>query len=283
MGKISSIRTSRPASTLAASRIRTMVPSRMSRPTRPNFSSCCRIMGGLHARANAAHVKPLASSQRWRRLFCAPSATCLWSFTQERPAVLKAHIFPYGTFVCQMSYTSFMSDTYRPLEAFGLFVREARKQRQETQQKAAAGAGVSRKQWRLMEEGHNLSADFILKVVRYLGVTEFPLSHEVRAHAAGGSLNVAGLFALADEVQSLASQFAEKLRTFATDSMLHSLDLAPHAAAIEEFVREATPEAAVAGRPLTRAIRQMVDVADSRPATHERSERNRKRRTRRER
>lgn len=159
-----------------------------------------------------------------------------------------------------------------PLVAFGVLVRETRVRKGQTQDRAAKGAGVSRKQWALLEQGHNASASFIKKVAKYLELTVIPFGEGLHANTeTGGGVDVAALFALADELTSFAAGFADRLRAFAVDAVLPASERSHDADAIEAFITR-TNVAAESSRPLTRAIRDLAaDVVTVQPAAARRS------------
>ena len=149
-----------------------------------------------------------------------------------------------------------------PLVAFGVLVRETRIRRDQTQDRAAKGAGVSRKQWALLEQGHNASASFIKKVAKYLDLTVIPLGDGLYANVeAGGGMDVTALFTLADELTSFANGLAERLKAVAVDAVLPASERGHDAEAIEAFIRRANVPAE-SSRRLTRAIHDLAaDVA----------------------
>jgi transcriptional regulator with XRE-family HTH domain len=168
-----------------------------------------------------------------------------------------------------------------PLTAFGTLVRETRVRKHLTQDRAAKGAGVSRKQWALLEQGHNASASFIKKVAKYLELTVIPLGEGLHASTeAGRGVNVGALFALADEITSVASGFADRLRTFAVEAVLPASERSRDADAIDAFItRTNVPDER--SRPLTRAIHNLAADLDAvRPAPQRNTERITKRRRR---
>ncbi|MEO8379044.1 MAG: helix-turn-helix domain-containing protein, partial [Acidobacteriota bacterium] len=71
--------------------------------------------------------------------------------------------------------------TELPLQACGVLVRETRIRKRLTQDRAARGAGVSRKQWALLEQGHNVSAAFLRRVAVYLELSVIPLGEGLQA------------------------------------------------------------------------------------------------------
>ncbi|MDP9191107.1 MAG: helix-turn-helix domain-containing protein [Acidobacteriota bacterium] len=146
-----------------------------------------------------------------------------------------------------------------PLEPFGVLVRETRIKKNLTQQRAARGAGVSRKQWALLEQGHNASALFIQKVAAYLELGLIPLGEGLQATTeSGDGVDVSALFGLADELVAFATSFAERLRAFAIEAVLPESERTQDAEAIAEFVARATRREPDGARPVTRAIRNLA-------------------------
>jgi transcriptional regulator with XRE-family HTH domain len=166
-----------------------------------------------------------------------------------------------------------------PLETFGVLVRETRLKRNLTQQRAARGAGVSRKQWALLEQGHNASALFIQKVAAYLELGLIPLGAGLQATTESGDLvDVSTLFGLADELVSFATSFADRLRAFAIEAVLPSSERSQDAEAIAEFVARATQREASGSRPVTRAIRNLTADVSREPAKGRATKRKRSKR-----
>lgn len=148
--------------------------------------------------------------------------------------------------------------TALPLETFGVLVHETRLKKQLTQQRAARDAGVSRKQWSLLESGHNVSALFIQKVAAYLELGLIPLGNGLQATTeSGGGVDVSALFDLADELVSFATTFAERLRGFAIEAVLPASERSQDAEVIAEFVARAKQRDPDGSRPVSRAIRNL--------------------------
>jgi transcriptional regulator with XRE-family HTH domain len=85
-------------------------------------------------------------------------------------------------------------------------IRRRRKERNLTQERLAKMAGVSRRQLHLLEEGHNVSLLFLLKVATALELTELPIA-KLRLRAAPPEL--AALIAAADAVSSVKRVMSE--------------------------------------------------------------------------
>lgn len=148
----------------------------------------------------------------------------------------------------------------RPLAAFGVLVRATRLKKGLTQQLAANGATVSRKQWALLEQGHNASADFIRKVAAFLDLRVVPLGDNVEATLGGAGIDITMLFRLADELIELSTAFAERLRTFALDAAMPPSERGADARAIGALA-ERDGEAARHGAAVSRAIQNLAGEA----------------------
>src|ERR1700682_6105070 len=99
-------------------------------------------------------------------------------------------------------------------EALGIFMRNVRRVRRLTQHGAARAAGVSRRQWAHMEQGGNVSVDFLKKVAAAFGLRQIPLSGTLTlTHG-----HVDGLKLLVND-DSIAEQ-GEALRGFAMSPLL---------------------------------------------------------------
>jgi transcriptional regulator with XRE-family HTH domain len=86
-----------------------------------------------------------------------------------------------------------------------------------TQQRAAKEAKVSRAQLALLEQGGNVSIKFLLKIARFLDLTDIPLDGGVQLRTgAGEGLNVVELVDALDLVASLV----EHVRGVAISSIL---------------------------------------------------------------
>lgn len=143
-----------------------------------------------------------------------------------------------------------------------MLVRETRLRKQLTHQRAARGAGISRKQWSLLEQGHNLSAVFIQKVAAYLELSVIPLGEGLQATTErGGGVDVTALLGLADELVSFATSVADRLRAFAIDAVMPAPERSRDAEAIAAFIARAREGAAEDSKQLNRAIHDLT--ADS--------------------
>jgi transcriptional regulator with XRE-family HTH domain len=146
-----------------------------------------------------------------------------------------------------------------PLEAFGRLVHETRLRKNLTQQRAAREAGISRKQWALLEDGHNLSAVFIQKVASYLELSVIPLGEGLQATTeSGGGVDVTALFGLADELVASATAFAERLRAFAMEAVLPASERSGDAEAIARFIARTKEGASEDSKQLSRAIHDLA-------------------------
>jgi transcriptional regulator with XRE-family HTH domain len=147
----------------------------------------------------------------------------------------------------------------QPLAALGVVVRETRIQKHLTQQRAARGAGISRKQWALLEQGHNISAVFIQKVATFLELSVIPLGEGLHATTeTGGGVDVAALFSLADELVSFATRFADRLRGFAMEAVLPQSERGHDAEAIAAFIARTKDLGPDDSRRLTHAIHDLA-------------------------
>lgn len=102
------------------------------------------------------------------------------------------------------------------LHILGSTIRAARKARALTQQRTAKEAGVSRAQLALLEKGENVSVRFVLKIARFLDLSDIPLDGTVRFTSGRGAVNFLQLIESADLLVALA----EHLRTFAIDAIV---------------------------------------------------------------
>jgi transcriptional regulator with XRE-family HTH domain len=144
------------------------------------------------------------------------------------------------------------------LQAFGVLVRETRVRKHLTQDHAARGAGVSRKQWALLEQGHNVSAAFLRKVAVYLELSVIPLGEGLQATTgSGGGVDVTALFGLADELVAFASSFAERLRAFAIDAVLPASERGRDAEAIAAFIARVQEVASEDSKELGRTLHDL--------------------------
>ena len=149
-----------------------------------------------------------------------------------------------------------------PLAAFGLLVRARRVTKGLTQERAARGADVSRKQWALLEKGQNVSAVFMKKVAKFLDLREIPLGDGL--FAAGpveDSVDVTALIRLADDFQALANSFIDEVRNIAFEAALRRPGRGENSEAIAEFI--ANTDTRRASDELHRTINDLAsDVAE---------------------
>jgi transcriptional regulator with XRE-family HTH domain len=119
-----------------------------------------------------------------------------------------------------------------PLHSIGLLVRAARERRGLSQERAARAAGVSRQQWSRLEQGENVSVEFLDTVARSIGLaitigdqreTAVSSSHVPSSH-------IDALLLLADGFTSLVNQL--RLVAFEATVPLSARD----AAAIATFI-----------------------------------------------
>jgi transcriptional regulator with XRE-family HTH domain len=103
------------------------------------------------------------------------------------------------------------------IQSIGTTIRAARLARGLTQQKAAREAKISRAQLALLEQGGNVSIKFLLKIARFLDLTNIPLDGTVQlTSGAHEGLNV---FELVQSLDLLAA-LVEHLRGFAMTAVL---------------------------------------------------------------
>ena len=121
-----------------------------------------------------------------------------------------------------------------PLELAGLVVRNTRLNQGLTQQRAARLAGVSRKQWALLESGENVSVVFLQKVMRSLGLTQCPIAEQAEATSSIRGINVDELLQLCGELALLLQRF-ERL---AFEAALPLSERSGDAAAIDSYLRD---------------------------------------------
>jgi transcriptional regulator with XRE-family HTH domain len=122
-----------------------------------------------------------------------------------------------------------------PLRELGLVIREARELRKLTQHAAAKQAGVSRRQWALLEAGGNVTIRFLMRIATFLDLRTIPLSGSVAISRDRNDYNAFDLLGVADEFEVLV----ERLRQFALGSVLGALDRTGMDAteAVRKFVR----------------------------------------------
>ena len=109
-----------------------------------------------------------------------------------------------------------LPDADEGLQTLGSTIRAARKARGLTQQRTAKEANVSRAQLALLEKGENVSVRFVLKIARFLNLSEIPLDGTVRFTSGRGAVNFLELLESAD----LLAALADHLRTFAVDAIV---------------------------------------------------------------
>lgn len=170
------------------------------------------------------------------------------------------------------------------IRSIGATIRAARMARGLTQQRAANAAKVSRAQLALLEQGGNVSIKFLLKIARFLELTELPLDGTVRLTAGvREGLNIGELIASLD----LLGALVEHLRGFAMAAILPPSERAKlkDTPALRDFVaKHLTNDAGV--QRMAQAIAQLSDdvpLGASRPsvAAEQEDEAHRSRRARR--
>jgi transcriptional regulator with XRE-family HTH domain len=121
------------------------------------------------------------------------------------------------------------------LAALGSFVRAARVARGINQKRAAEEAQVSRRQLAILENGGNISVEFLLKVARYLGLSAIPLDGTVQLVAGQAGLNVHELLKSVDFLAVLV----DHVRCVAMDAVLPPSERATSkdTPALKEFVQ----------------------------------------------
>ena len=102
-------------------------------------------------------------------------------------------------------------------ETLAMFMRNARRMRHLTQHGAARAAGVSRRQWAHMEQGGNVSLDFLKKVAASLGLVQIPVSGSLTL-TQGTHVDALKLLVIADAV----AEHVEGMRDLAMSSLLPS-------------------------------------------------------------
>ena len=162
-----------------------------------------------------------------------------------------------------------------PLESLGALVRNARLARQMSQHRASKAAGVSRRQWALLEQGGNVSVAFLLKVLRSLNL-RIALDGQVTLAASGN----ADVFALVSMTEEFA-ELVERLRVFAMDAAMPP-SMRGDAAVLGEFARDhldlSEEEAARLDRTLGRAASDAVRRTPAAPKAEPARRRNARRR-----
>ena len=168
-----------------------------------------------------------------------------------------------------------------PFQSLGFLIQAARTKRGLTQHDAARGAGVSRKQWSRLEQGHNVSVLFLRKVAAYLDLTELPLGDGLRGTTGAGAFDVAVLMRMSDELAAVV----EQLRAFALDAALPPSERTHDAAAIASFVEKSGRLAPAHAPDLRQALQRLASDVVSPPekplaSPRERAPRRRKREAR---
>jgi transcriptional regulator with XRE-family HTH domain len=168
------------------------------------------------------------------------------------------------------------------LSSLGAFIRAARMARHTNQVDAAKGAGVSRRQLALLEQGGNVSVKFLLKIARYLRLTTLPLDGNVRLVAGGVGLDVNEVMASLDFVRLIV----EHIRSVALDAVLPDTEARTlkDTLALKDFIKRHESDTEGTEQLLRTMIqlsdgasfRSMAPVAQARPATN-RSVRSKKR------
>ena len=139
-------------------------------------------------------------------------------------------------------------DNDERLLMLGTLMRDARRARHVTQQRAASEAKVSRAQLTILENGGNVSMMFLLKLARILdlpvSVAGVPLDSHVSAAHTTTALDVVQLLRVAD----LLAGLVEDLRNLAVEASLPESERGrlTDSLALKEFVsRHATSEVEV--------------------------------------
>src|SRR5215213_5158909 len=140
-------------------------------------------------RSEAVGIQPLLKARprgEFRLPFRSPACLCcLDVHSKGSPASRVSYLHMLPICVSKAIYFGPVMMTRKkalpPLLALGLLVRETRIRKGLTQQRASKEAGVSRKQWVLLEQGENASAAFIQKVAAYLELRTIPLGDGLEA------------------------------------------------------------------------------------------------------
>jgi transcriptional regulator with XRE-family HTH domain len=118
-------------------------------------------------------------------------------------------------------------------ETLAVFIRNARRMRMLTQHGAAKAAHVSRRQWAHLEEGGNVSVEFLKKAATALGLGEIPVSGSLTlTHGTG--VDGLKLLMVADAI----AEQVEALRDIAMNSLLPSERQLVDAPAVAAFAAE---------------------------------------------
>jgi transcriptional regulator with XRE-family HTH domain len=121
-----------------------------------------------------------------------------------------------------------------PLELVGQVIHGTRLKHGLTQQRAAKLAGVSRKQWALLEKGENVSVVFLQKVMRSLGLKQCPIAEDLEATSSTRGVD-------GDELLRLSAALAlivQRIERLAFETVLPPSERAGDAAAIDAYLRE---------------------------------------------
>lgn len=153
----------------------------------------------------------------------------------------------------------------------GTFIRNARVARGLSQQRAADKAGVSRRQWVFLEQGGNVTVEFLARVCDALDLNEVPIAGG--AIAAVRTSTVAEATRIIDVVETIAKQL-DALRSAAVSMVLPASERGrSDAAAVGAFFEEHADVAPEQAARIDRAIRrfaadlkQMPGGADVEPA-----------------
>jgi transcriptional regulator with XRE-family HTH domain len=164
-----------------------------------------------------------------------------------------------------------------PLEALGLLIRAARMKRRVTQQRAAKGAGVSRKQWGLLERGANVSVVFLRKVATYLDLKELPLGEGLQGTTTSSAFDAVALLHLSDDLAAIV----ERLNVLAIDAALPPSETRGDSAAIAAFVagkgQLTSSDAARLERAFHRFASDVISDSNDTPPAARKNARRRKR------
>ena len=149
-----------------------------------------------------------------------------------------------------------------PLELLGLVVQGTRLKQGLTQQRAAKAAGVSRKQWALLEQGENVTVVFLQKVMRALGLKQFPIAEDLSATTSIQGINVDQLLRLCAELTGLIG----RVELLAFEAAVPASERTGDAAAIDAYLRDTDKlPPAIAARVAEVLNRSASDVAQVPP------------------
>ena len=133
-------------------------------------------------------------------------------------------------------------------------VQAARRKKNLTQQRAARAAGVSRGQWAALEQGANVTVDFLRKIAPVLELAEIPIGGGL-SMSCGSPVDSMKLLAIAE----LIEQHAEALRHLAMASILATDRQLDDTNAMAAFVADHETMDEEEGRRLERASREMSE------------------------